>query len=295
VRISTSMIGARVLSQIASSQRRLAETQEAVGSGLRIRRPADDPFGTSQVMASRTRLELSEQFQRTIVVARNELGSTEDSLAALGSVLLRAQELAVQGANGTLGAGDRQKIALEIAQLLDQSIAIGNTRQGGRFIFSGHQSSTQAFVPDFAQNPTVVTYQGDTGQIRHEIGERERVTTNIVGSDVFPQLFATLITLRDNLQGNDQQALGLDADQVAARLDEVLQQRAKLGAGMRRVEMVETRLADRELRLRTEISGLEDADLAEAIAELQTRETAFQAALGAAGRSLSLSLLDFLR
>ncbi len=295
MRISSSMISVRVLSQIASSQQRLAEAQEAVGSGLRIRRPADDPFGTSQVMASRTRLELSEQFQRTIVVARNELGVTEDALVALGDVLLRTQELSVQGANGTLGAGDRQMIALEVAQLLDHAIAISNTRHGGRFIFSGHQSSTLAFAPDFPQNPTVVTFQGDTGQIRHEIGERERVTTNIVGSDIFPQVFTTLIALRDNLQGNNQQAVGLDTDQVAARLDEVLQQRAKLGAGMRRVEMVETRLADRELRLRTEISGLEDADLAEAIAELQTRETAFQAALGAAGRSLSLSLLDFLR
>ncbi len=295
MRISSSMIGARVLSQIASSQRRLAETQEAVGSGLRIRRPADDPFGTSQLMASRTRLDVSAQYQRSIVVARNELGASEDSLVALGDVLLRARELAVQGANGSLGAGDRQLIALEVAQLIDHSIAIGNTRQGGRFVFSGHQSSTQAFVPDFPQNPTTVTFQGDTGLIRHEIEEQQRVTTNLVGSDIFPQIFTTLMTLRDNLQGNDQPALGLDADQVAGRLDEVLQQRAKLGARMRRVELVETRLADRELRLRTEISGLEDADLAESIAELQTRETAFQAALGAAGRSLSLSLLDFLR
>lgn len=295
MRISTSMVGARVLSQIASSQQRLAETQERVGSGLRIQRPADDPFGTSQLMGSRTRLELGEQYQRSIVVARNEIGVTEDALVALGDVLLRTQELAVQGANGSLGAGDRQQIALEVSQLLDQAIAIGNSRHAGRFIFSGHQSSTQAFVPDFPQNPTTVTYQGDAGQIRHEIGERERVTTNIVGSTVFPQLFATLITLRDNLQGNDQVALNLDADQVAARLDEVLQQRAELGARLRRVEMVESRLSDQELRLRTEISGLEDADLAEAIAELQTRETAFQAALGAAGRSLSLSLLDFLR
>ena len=295
MRISSSMIGARVLSQIASSQRRLAETQEAVGSGLRIRRPADDPFGTSQLMASRTRLDVSAQYQRSIVVARNELGASEDSLVALGDVLLRARELAVQGANGSLRAGDRQLIALEVAQLIDHSIAIGNTRQGGRFVFSGHQSSTQAFVPDFPQNPTTVTFQGDTGLIRHEIEEQQRVTTNLVGSDIFPQIFTTLMTLRDNLQGNDQPALGLDADQVAGRLDEVLQQRAKLGARVRRVELVETRLADRELRLRTEISGLEDADLAESIAELQTRETVFQAALGAAGRSLSLSLLDFLR
>ena len=43
------------------------------------------------------------------------------------------------------------------------------------------------------------------------------------------------------------------------------------------------------------ISQIEDADFAESLVQLQLRETAYQAALGSAGRALNLSLLEFLR
>jgi flagellin-like hook-associated protein FlgL len=40
---------------------------------------------------------------------------------------------------------------------------------------------------------------------------------------------------------------------------------------------------------------VEEVDLTQEVVELQTRETALQAALAATGRSLTVSLLDFLR
>ena len=43
------------------------------------------------------------------------------------------------------------------------------------------------------------------------------------------------------------------------------------------------------------LSREQDADMAQTVVELQMRETALQASLAAAGRALSLSLLDFLR
>ena len=60
MRISDQAVVNRMLSQIALSQRRLSDVPERVGSGLRIRRPADDPYGASRVMAARSELERNQ-------------------------------------------------------------------------------------------------------------------------------------------------------------------------------------------------------------------------------------------
>ena len=47
--------------------------------------------------------------------------------------------------------------------------------------------------------------------------------------------------------------------------------------------------------MKTQLSGIEDIDLAEVILELQMQEVAYKGALGAAGKVLQPTLLDFLR
>ena len=64
---------------------------------------------------------------------------------------------------------------------------------------------------------------------------------------------------------------------------------------MNRVQTGITRLEDEHTMLLTLVSNEQDVDLAQSIVELQARETTLQAALGAAGRALNLSLLEFLR
>ena len=40
----------------------------------------------------------------------------------------------------------------------------------GRRVFAGHQTQTVPFVEDVPGAATVVTYQGDAGSVRREIG-----------------------------------------------------------------------------------------------------------------------------
>ena len=69
----------------------------------------------------------------------------------------------------------------------------------------------------------------------------------------------------------------------------------EVGAKMNRVQTGITRLEDEHTMLQTLVSNEQDVDLAQSIVELQAKETTLQAALGAAGRALNLSLLEFLR
>ena len=285
----------RLMLEIQLSRQRLFETQERLASGVQIARPSDDPPGVNKLLLMQTSLERNEQYQRNIGVAVSDLEVTENAYAQLGSVLQRAVELATQGANGTIGAADRANIAIEVSQLIADAIAIGNTSHAGRFLFAGHQTGTAPFVPDVAAAPTVVSYAGDSGLVRREIAQGVMVESNITGDRGFPAVFAALIQLRDDLLANDQAAINADEGAISAALDGMLDLRSEVGAKMRRIELADERLLDEETMVRGLISQIRDADLVESIVQLQQRETAYQAALGAAGRALSLSLMEFLR
>src|SRR5260221_13440516 len=140
MRVSNNSITARLLQQVQDSRRRLAEVQERTGSGLRINKPSDDPTGSGRVMALSTSVDQNQQYQRNSDVALSDLTINETALSNVSNVLQRARELATQAANGSIGASERQQIALEVSQLITQVTAIGNTENGGRYVFSGQKT-----------------------------------------------------------------------------------------------------------------------------------------------------------
>lgn len=294
MRISNRGIQERLLQHINTANVRLNETQERLASGRRLNRPSDDPFATARALEARSKLDNVGQRSRTTDLAITELSVVETQLASLGNVLARVQELAVQADSAALNGDARNQIATEVDQLINEVLSISNTSYSGRRIFGGHQGATP-FVPDNPALPTVVTFNGDAGQVVREIGDGETVAVNLDGAPLFDDIFGSLIAFRDGLRANDRTAINVAAGDVGREIDTVLTARGEVGARMRRLESTWDRLAQEELSLRTLISGLEEVDITAEVVELQVRDTAFQAALSATGRSLGRSLLDFLR
>ena len=229
-----------------------------------------------------------------MAVALSDLAGTEAALVRFTDVLGRASELAIQASTGSIGAAGRQAIALEVQQLITAAIAAGNSSQGGRYLFAGQLTDTVPFVPDDPTTPTVVNYVGNTANIDREIAKGTRIAVNITGNRV-QALYGALIKFRDDLLADNGAALTLDVAALETQLDSLLELRSEVGARMRRAEMAQMQLEENEAQVRTLVSQIEQADLAETIVKLQMQETAYQAALGAAGRTLGVSLLEFLR
>src|SRR5688572_4777080 len=127
MRISNRSAADRMLFHVNTAATRLNETQERVASGRRINRPSDDPFATARALAARTKLDAVAQQARTVDLANTELSATESALVALGNVMTRAQELAVQADSSAVDSSGRQQIATEIAELLKETLSIANT------------------------------------------------------------------------------------------------------------------------------------------------------------------------
>lgn len=295
LRITSAGTTSRLMQHLQTAQARLAETQDRMGSGRRINRPSDDPFGNSRVMSMRAGLGLIAQRQRSIELAKSELGVTEAALESLGRLLARAGELAVQADSTTVDARGRAAIATEVDSLLQEAATVGNASYGGRFLFGGYQTMTAPFTPDAPSNATSVTFTGDAGVITREIGDGETVEVSLDGEALFGGVFTSLIGFREALNSNDRTAIGTASTALTGDTDRMLRARGEIGARVRRIELAGERLEGDQAQLQTQVSQLEDADLTKEAVDLQLRDVALQAALSATAKSLTTSLLAFLR
>ena len=286
---------ANQLRYLGSASERMDKIQQQLATQKKIGQASDDPSGTAAALSYRASIDFESQMRRNMDDATSFLNVTDSALGGASDVLQRARDLAVQGANGTLGPTDKAAIAQEIDQIIGSLAQVANTNFAGVFIFSGQQSQTAAYQVT-GNPPATVTYQGDTGARVHRISAQDVVPINVVGSQAFGSIFNDLITLRDNLNNN---AAGTTISpaigQIDAALDRVLGARSEVGARVNRLEATSGRSLESDTQLQQLRSNVEDTDITDAVVRMQAQQNALQAALGAIASSMKTSLLDFLR
>jgi flagellar hook-associated protein 3 FlgL len=183
MRVSTSYFTQRGLASMLEQQKRLSDIQQQIASGKRLLRPSDDPTGASQILRLEQAVASTVQFQRNADAALNRLTLEETTLNSVQESLLRVREIAIQGANDTLGESDRFALAQEIRERLDELISFGNTRDANQeYLFSGYQVTTRPFAQ--AADGSFV-YNGDQGQRALQISSGRQIPDSDSGNDVF--------------------------------------------------------------------------------------------------------------
>lgn len=269
--------------------------QEQLSTGKRVQRPSDDPQGTAISMGYRRDIAYEAQMRRNIEGGVAFMNATESALSSATDVIHRARELAVQGANGTNSQAGRDAMAIEVDQLLQQMVQIANSNFSGAYIFAGNKTDQPAFATATAGGSiTAVTYQGDGGQRLRQVSPQDTYAVNLNGPDAFGNVFQNLMDLRDALRSgspNINQSIGvLDKD-----LDYVLAARADIGARSNALEDISARSEAKDTDLQGLRANIEDIDVAETIVSLTARQNQLQAALGAIGQTMNMTLLNFLR
>jgi len=209
------MLLGTVINNLQLNEQALEQIQQQVSTGHAISQPSDDPFAASQILDFHQRLGLNQQLQTNLTSAQGWLQATDSSLSSLQSDLQRARQLAIQGANDTLTSSDRQKIALEIHQLLLNTVDVSNSKFGNEFIFGGTKTTQQPFVHDgSAQSPNVSTgaaspvrYFGDTGNVTRQTDQSAQLGVNVSGNSL-TGIFSTLAQLEYDLNNDRSRVAG---------------------------------------------------------------------------------------
>ncbi|HIJ84671.1 MAG TPA: flagellin FliC, partial [Magnetococcales bacterium] len=118
--VNTNMASINAQRHLLSSTTALGKTFERLSSGLRINRAADDAAGLSISTRMTSQVRGTNQAIRNANDAVSVVQVADGALEETTNALQRIRELAVQGANDTLIAGDREDLQREINQLVSE-------------------------------------------------------------------------------------------------------------------------------------------------------------------------------
>lgn len=108
-------------------------------------------------------------------------------------------------------------------------------------------------------------------------------------------LMGTMIVLNNALKRDDQQGTGMILGQIDMAIQHVLGERSTIGSRAIRLETTAARHDQKEVTYTERLAEVEDADMTSLVTQLSAYENNYRAALGAAGKIIQPSLLDFLR
>ena len=305
-RITSNMMSRSVLADLNDIATKQADTRRRMSSGKQITRPSDDPYSAGRALALRSELEGIKQHARNVQDAQGWMTVTDTALGQIGDMAQRARELVVQGSTDTLPQTSRDAIADEIDQIIAGMKQEADATYDGRYVLGGTRTNVRPYDSTFQKTAPLVTpndtYAGDSSTQLREIGANVTLAVNVHGDEVLggaPGATGNMLgVLRDvatHLRSGDTSKLGTDdLTAIQGQIDNLLSVRARVGAGMNRLETAATRLAEIEESATSMLSNTEDADMAETLVNFSTQQAVYQSALNAGARIVQSSLLDFL-
>ncbi len=192
-RISTNMPNDDMQYHLRLREWRMNELQNNIAEQTRIRNLRDDPVGAAHSTRYQSLIKRLNRYGDTIGAVQGEYRITEDYLRSANELVHRVREIAVQGANGTYSKEQKGMMAVEVNQLLNEMVEIGNARSAdGESLFSGDRSDNlpfRAMTGNVAgadgQVITGVMYTGGMAHNEAQVSEGSFVPTGFAGNQVF--------------------------------------------------------------------------------------------------------------
>ncbi|NWG86422.1 MAG: hypothetical protein HXY26_02750 [Hydrogenophilaceae bacterium] len=319
------------LLSMGQQQSSIAKLNQQIASGQKILQPSDAPVAASQALRLSDSAALRSQFVENQLKAELALKYENVTITEIRRALTDARSTIV-AITANQDPNLMYQHAGQLKAAFDRLLSLANTQDSdGNYIFAGDNAKVQPYVtvvptpaagvppppptPFPAGYTQVVKYQGTTtGENFIEIEAGQQVQVSDLGVNVFGNIFETLYNLKQmvdiagsdpesdaNFAGDVNDAFTLsqaDIDSALTNLDTVLNQ----------VGVVENRVVGAQilvgaaqtttkayLNLDLDVLGnLNQLDQAAAIVELQSRQTALEAAQRAFVRTTSSSLFDYL-
>ncbi|NBT35241.1 MAG: flagellar hook-associated protein 3 [Betaproteobacteria bacterium] len=307
MKISTSYLFDRAVTQMTNSQTSLAQSQAQLSAGKKVLSPSDAPDDATAIQRIKSVLARQDSFETSIQSTENRLKKEESALGGVSDVLTRLKELAVQASNDTYGAKDREALAIEMQGLQQDLLSFANTRdENGAYLFSGSRVTTPAFGADANGN---IVYQGDETVNMVEVGDQRQIQGNRTGTQVFSRVvrtaddgsqqgvsfFQSVQDLVDAVRSSDRTKMNRGISEIDNLSQSVSLSVARVGSDTNVIQGQRAVLDETKLQLKTILSNAEDLDYTEAVTKMQKQMLALEASQSGFAKISQLNLFQYLR
>jgi len=174
MRISTSQIFSRSLTQMNSSLNDVTRLNQMNHSQKRINKPSDDPEGMGKVMELGAYNQTLSGYIDNCGTANDLLDQADRTLGIASEQIAGAMELAEQGANGTYTGEQLRVMAFEMESYRDSLLTVANAQAGSDSLFAGDDLQSDAYemgtgvtLPN--SSLTNADFVGHTGELERTV------------------------------------------------------------------------------------------------------------------------------
>jgi flagellar hook-associated protein 3 FlgL len=185
--ISTSLFFSKAVSLMSQNQTDLATMQEKVATGKEIVRASDGVDKALNISRLKSGISKLEAYENSLSMVGDRLKIEESYLQGTADTLTEIKTLVIQGASATYDTGDREVIALQINELVNEIQSLANgTDAGGNYVFGGTRTKTQPYQKDSAG---VIRYRGDQVETGVNFTDTRESQIGRAGPDVYQSVF----------------------------------------------------------------------------------------------------------
>jgi flagellar hook-associated protein 3 FlgL len=270
---------------------------EEVSTGKRVNTPSDGPAAAAANVGVQYEIDADDQYTQSISSITGALDTADTTLNSVVNLISEALSYGTEGGNSDLSQSNRDVLAQQIQDVESQIVTLGNTTYQGNYIFAGTATNTQPFVQD-ADDPTTVTYEGNSDTDTAQIASGESIQINLPGNQILAgtaantNVFDALQQLAQTVQNGGDVTTAVANLQTAYNY--VCAQRVFYGDTVNQLDSTETFLSSDKVQLSSQQNTLIGIDESQAATNLEEAETAREAALEAAGQIGQANLLNYL-
>jgi flagellar hook-associated protein 3 FlgL len=262
-----------------------------VSSGKKLNRLEDSPSGSAELVSLAKLASENDQYRSNSDKGSLYLNVADSALNEVSNLISSIYTKGSEASAETVNPDARAALANNVRSLREQIVTLANSEVNGRYLFAG------ALVkdPPFDLSSDTVSYNGDNAISTLQVEKGTEVQMNFAGDAVFNPVFSAISSLLSGMDSNDTAGIKSSLDQFATMLSGLEQVRAQVGTNMSLVQNVQTRLDTQDTSLKEQKSKVEDADMAQAVVQMNQTQTALQTAMSAGGTILNQrNLFDIL-
>lgn len=185
--ISTSLFFSRGVDLMSKSQTDLAKLQEKVASGKELVRPSDGVDLALNISRLKSSIAKLDSYKDSLNAVNDRLRIEESYMTGTSDVLRQIKTLTLQGANASTSLSDKNVIATQIEELINELVNQANgTDVNGNFLFAGTRVATRPYQLD---DSGVFRYQGDQVNTSVDFSSTRQTVIGRSGPDVFQSVF----------------------------------------------------------------------------------------------------------
>jgi flagellar hook-associated protein 3 FlgL len=278
------------LADLSRTETQLQQDTANISSGIDVSQPSDDPAAIAEILQTETAISRNTQVQSNLSNVTAEVNTADSALQTAIQTMDSAISLATEGATSTATADERTTLAQQVSGLQQTLVGIAQTTVNGRFIFSGDQDTQPPYVLDPTQPEGVqqLVTSSATRTIQSVDGTSFAVALtaqqifdarNSDGTPATGNVFAAIQNLETALTNNDTAGITAAASSLQSASSYLNDQLAFYGNVENRVQEASDLATKFQTQQQTELSNLQDTDVATTATQLSQLQTQEQASM----------------